>query len=174
VAWQAAREEAGWQWRGGEFDAGVDVAMPDGHPLRLTGRIDRLDKGPDGAHAVLDYKTQPASRLRRKVGDAEEDCQLAFYGLLRADAVAGSWVALEGVKQGGRDSSPGAQREVDLPEFQAAVTWLERQLRHDVGRLREGARLPAMGDASACTYCEARGLCRKGFWESTTLPDLQR
>jgi len=174
VAWQAAREEAGWQWRGGEFDAGVDVAMPDGLPLRLTGRIDRLDKGPDGAHAVLDYKTQPASRLRRKVGDAEEDCQLAFYGLLRADAVAGSWVALEGVKQGGRDSSPGAQREVDLPEFQAAVTWLERQLRHDVGRLREGARLPAIGDASACTYCEARGLCRKGFWESTSLPDLQR
>jgi len=174
VAWQAAREEAGWQWRGGEFDAGVDVAMPDGQPLHLTGRIDRLDKGPDGAHAVLDYKTQPASKLRRKVGDAEEDCQLAFYGLLRADAVAGSWVALEGVKQGGRDSPPGAQREVDLPEFQAAVTWLERQLRHDVGRLREGARLPAMGDASACTYCEARGLCRKGFWESTTLPDLQR
>lgn len=172
IAWQAAREEMGWQWRGGEIDAGVDVAMPDGVPLRLAGRIDRLDKGPDGAHAVLDYKTQPASRLRRKVGDAEEDCQLAFYGLLRADAVAGSWVALEGVKTGGRDSAPGAQREVDLPEFQAAVTWLERQLRHDVGRLREGARLPAFGDAAACTYCEARGLCRKGFWESTALPDL--
>lgn len=173
VVWQAAREEMGWHWRGGELDAGVDVAMPDGVPLRLAGRIDRLDKGPDGAHAVLDYKTQPASRLRRKVGDAEEDCQLAFYGLLRADAVAGSWVALEGVKQGGRDSAPGAQREVDLPEFQAAVTWLERQLRHDVGRLRQGAKLPAFGDAAACTYCEARGLCRKGFWESTALPDLR-
>lgn len=173
VAWQAAREEAGWHWRSGELDAGVDVAMPDGIPLRLTGRIDRLDKGPDGAHAVLDYKTQPASRLRRKAGDAEEDCQLAFYGLLRADAVGGSWVALEGVKQGGRDSAPGAQREVDLPEFQAAVTWLERQLRDDVGRLRQGAKLPAFGDAAACTYCEARGLCRKGFWESTALPNLQ-
>ena len=173
VAWQTAREEAGWQWRGGELDAGVDVAMPDGVPLRLSGRIDRLDKGPDGAHAVLDYKTQPASRLRRKVGDAEEDCQLAFYGLLRADAVGGSWVALEGLKQGGKDSTPGAQREVDLPEFQAAVTWLERQLRHDVGRLRQGAKLPAFGDAAACTYCDARGLCRKGFWESTTVPDLQ-
>lgn len=172
VAWQAAREEMGWGWRSGELDAGVDMAMPDGMPLRLSGRIDRLDKGPDGAHAVLDYKTQPASRLRRKAGDAEEDCQLAFYGLLRADAVAGSWVALEGVKQGGRDSAPGAQREVDLPEFQAAVTWLERQLRQDVGRLRQGARLPAFGDAAACTYCEARGLCRKGFWESTALPDL--
>jgi ATP-dependent helicase/nuclease subunit B len=151
----------------------VDVAMPDGLPLRLAGRIDRLDKGPDGAHAVLDYKTQPASRLRRKAGDAEEDCQLPFYGLLRADAVAGSWVALEGVKHGGKDSAAAAQREVELPDFAAAVTWLERQLRHDVGRLRTGAKLPAFGDAAACTYCEARGLCRKGFWESTALPDLQ-
>ncbi|WP_227459234.1 PD-(D/E)XK nuclease family protein [Cupriavidus pauculus] len=173
VAWQSAREEMGWHWRGGEIEASVDVAMPDGTPLHLSGRIDRLDKGPDGAHAVIDYKTQPASRLRRKAGDAEEDCQLAFYGLLRADAVAGSWVALEGVKQGGKDSAPGAQREVDLPEFQAAVTWLERQLRDDVGRLRQGAKLPAFGDAAACTYCDARGLCRKGFWESTALPDLQ-
>ncbi|SDC08197.1 DNA helicase/exodeoxyribonuclease V, subunit B [Cupriavidus sp. YR651] len=173
VAWQTAREAEGWHWRGGEMDVSVDVAMPDGVPLRLAGRIDRIDKGPDGAHAVLDYKTQPASRLRRKAGDPEEDCQLPFYGLLRADAVAGSWVALEGVKLGGKDSSPGAQREVDLPEFQATVTWLERQLRNDVGRLRQGARLPAFGDAAACTYCEARGLCRKGFWESTALPDLQ-
>ncbi len=173
IDWQAAREAEGWLWRAGEFDVSVDVAMPDGLPLRLAGRIDRLDKGPDGAHAVLDYKTQPASRLRRKAGDAEEDCQLPFYGLLRADAVAGSWVSLEGVKHGGKDSAAAAQREVELPDFQAAVTWLERQLRHDVGRLRAGARLPAFGDAAACTYCEARGLCRKGFWESTALPDLQ-
>jgi len=172
VDWQAAREAEGWTWRAGELDASVDVAMPDGVPLRLAGRIDRLDKGPDGRHAVLDYKTQPASRLRRKAGDAEEDCQLPFYGLLRADAAAGSWVALEGVKHGGRDSAPAAQREVDLPDFQAAVTWLERQLRDDVIRLRGNAKLPAFGDAAACTYCEARGLCRKGFWESTALPDL--
>jgi len=77
------------------------------------------------------------------------------------------------VKHGGKDSAAAAQREVELPDFAAAVTWLERQLRHDVGRLRAGARLPAFGDAAACTYCEARGLCRKGFWESTALPDLQ-
>ena len=37
---------------------------------------------------------------------------------------------------------------------------------------RQGARLPAFGDASACLYCTARGLCRKGFWESTAVPVL--
>lgn len=166
VAWQAEREAAGWQWRGGEIEAGVDLPMEDGRPIRLTGRIDRLDKGPGGAHAVLDYKTQSASRLKRKLAEVEEDCQLPFYGLLRADAVAGGWVALEGA----RDGAPAAQREIGLPDFDAAVTWLERQMRHDVMALRQSAPLPAFGDASACTYCDARGLCRKGFWDSTAVP----
>lgn len=59
---------------------------------------------------------------------------------------------------------------MSLPDFDAAVAWLEQQLRSDVMRLRQDAPLPAFGDASACTYCTARGLCRKGFWESTALP----
>ncbi|SOY79824.1 Putative helicase, C_term RecB family exonuclease [Cupriavidus taiwanensis] len=168
VAWQSAREAEGWFWRGGELDAGIDLPMPDGQPLRLTGRIDRLDQGPGGAHAVLDYKTQSATRLKRKLAEVEEDCQLPFYGLLRADAAAGSWVSLEGAREG----APAAQREVALPDFEAAVTWLERQMRDDVMRLRQGARLPAFGDASACVYCTARGLCRKGFWDSTAVPAL--
>jgi len=168
VAWQSAREAEGWFWRGGELDAGIDLPMPDGQPLRLTGRIDRLDQGPGGAHAVLDYKTQSATRLKRKLAEVEEDCQLPFYGLLRADAAAGSWVSLEGAREG----APAAQREVGLPDFEAAVIWLERQMRDDVMRLRQGARLPAFGDASACLYCTARGLCRKGFWESTAVPAL--
>lgn len=168
VAWQSAREAEGWFWRGGELDAGIDLPMPDGQPLRLTGRIDRLDQGPGGAHAVLDYKTQSATRLKRKLAEVEEDCQLPFYGLLRADAVGGSWVSLEGAREG----APAAQREVGLPDFEAAVTWLERQMREDVMRLRQGAKLPAFGDASACLYCTARGLCRKGFWESTAVPVL--
>lgn len=170
IEWQAGREAEGWRWRAGELDAGIDLAMPDGEPLRLNGRIDRLDQHRDGGHAVLDYKTQSAARLRKKVGDVEEDCQLPFYGLLRADAVSGSWVSLEGVQ----DGAAAAQREVALPDFDAAVAWLERQLRHDVVRLRGGAPLPAIGDTAACTWCEARGLCRKGFWESTALPEAIR
>ncbi|KWR86009.1 PD-(D/E)XK nuclease family protein [Cupriavidus sp. IDO] len=168
VAWQSAREAQGWFWRGGEIDAGIDLPMPDGQPIRLNGRIDRLDQGPGGAHAVLDYKTQSATRLKRKVSEVEEDCQLPFYGLLRADAVGGSWIALEGAREG----AAAPQREVGLPDFDAAVAWLEEQMRSDVMRLRGGAQLPAFGDASACTYCNARGLCRKGFWESTAVPVL--
>jgi hypothetical protein len=32
-------------------------------------------------------------------------------------------------------------------------------------QLRSGAPLPANGVASACAYCEMRGLCRQGSWE---------
>lgn len=170
IAWQAEREREGWQWRGGEIDAGVDLPMPDGRPIRLHGRIDRLDRHRDGAHAVLDYKTQTASRLRRKARDAEEDCQLPFYGLLRADARAGSWVSLEDGRNDARTASPQGRREVALPDFDEAVRWLHDQLQRDVLALRDGAPLPAFGDAGACTYCNARGLCRKGYWESTALP----
>ena len=165
IDWQDEREKQGWFWRGGELDASIDLPMPDGQPIRLAGRIDRLDQKADGTHAVLDYKTQDAGRLRRKLAEVEEDCQLPFYGLLRADARGGSWVALEGVKT-------GAQREVGLPDFDAAVQWLERQMRDDVMRLRGSAPLPAFGDPSACTYCTARGLCRKGFWDTVAVPDL--
>lgn len=170
VAWQAAREREGWYWHAGELDAGADLPMRDGQPIRLHGRIDRLDRHRDGRHAVLDYKTQSAARLKRKARDAQEDCQLPFYGLLRADARAGSWIALEDGRNEPRSASPASRREVSLPDFDEAVAWLHEQLTHDALRLREGARLPAFGDAAACTWCNARGLCRKGYWQSTALP----
>jgi ATP-dependent helicase/nuclease subunit B len=33
-------------------------------------------------------------------------------------------------------------------------------------RLREGAGLRALGEGSACEYCQARGLCRRDHWAS--------
>ncbi|MBY4896218.1 PD-(D/E)XK nuclease family protein [Cupriavidus sp. AU9028] len=163
VAWQGERERQGWRWRTGELDVVVELEIEGQAPVRLHGRIDRLDRHEDGRHAVLDYKTQTATRLRLKAREAREDCQLPFYGLLREDAHEGSWVALE-------DGRSDRRREVPLDGFADEVAWLRDQLRKDVRRLRDGVPLPAFGDAAACTYCEARGLCRKGYWESTALP----
>ncbi|MGY8524139.1 PD-(D/E)XK nuclease family protein [Paracidovorax citrulli] len=163
VAWQGERERQGWQWRTGELDVVVELDIDGQAPVRLHGRIDRLDRHEEGGHAVLDYKTQTATRLRLKARDAREDCQLPFYGLLRGDAREGSWVALE-------DGRSDRRREVALDGFEQEVVWLREQLRKDVRRLRAGVPLPAFGDAAACTYCEARGLCRKGYWETTALP----
>jgi ATP-dependent helicase/nuclease subunit B len=34
----------------------------------------------------------------------------------------------------------------------------------DMRRIGAGAPMPALGEASACEFCNARGLCRKDFW----------
>ena len=34
----------------------------------------------------------------------------------------------------------------------------------DMTRIKQGAAMPALGEGSACTYCAARGLCRKDHW----------
>ena len=40
------------------------------------------------------------------------------------------------------------------------------ELRHkgELARIRAGAALPALGEGGACTFCAARGLCRRDHW----------
>lgn len=161
VAWQREREAQGWQWQAGEVARARELMLDDGHVLTVHGRLDRLDRQRDGTLAVLDYKTQPLRVLRNKPEEIFEDCQLAFYGLLEPDVSQGAWVALENSERDGADT----ERAVELPDYTSIVDWLARQLGEDIVRLRAGEPLPAFGDEAACRYCEARGLCRKGFWE---------
>ncbi|HEY5994095.1 MAG TPA: hypothetical protein VIU46_05780, partial [Gallionellaceae bacterium] len=39
-----------------------------------------------------------------------------------------------------------------------------------MGRVRNGAGLPANGIDAVCAHCEMRGLCRKGEWTSLPTP----
>ncbi|APF87413.1 recombinase RecB [Ralstonia solanacearum] len=157
LAWQAAREADGWRFEAGEVDADASIALPGAQALRLRGRIDRIDTHPEHGVAVLDYKTQSPIALARKVKAPFEDCQLPFYGLLDARAGAGGWVSLDG-------EARGDKRETGLPDFTEVVGWLTEQMGKDMSALAAGAPLPAFGDESACRYCAARGLCRKGYW----------
>ena len=43
--------------------------------LKLSGRIDRIDKLPDGTYEVIDYKTGSANK------DAKNDLQMTVYAL---------------------------------------------------------------------------------------------
>ena len=106
---------------------------------------------------VLDYKTQSPMALTRRAKAPFEDCQLPFYGVLEPRAGAGGWVSLDG-------EARGDQRDVALPDFTQIVDWLIEQMQKDMAALAAGAPLPAFGDESACRYCAARGLCRKGYW----------
>ena len=85
-----------------------------------------------------------------------------FDGLVEADFVYNVLMA-----EGYHDK--GATK---IDAFRKGMLALRDGLQADLTAVLGGAALPALGEGRVCDYCEARGLCRKGFWESTALPDL--
>ena len=150
LAWQLEREQAGWRYVAAEVPFEMRVL----EDLILRGRIDRVDHNTAGEEGVLDYKTQTATVLKNKLKDAGEDVQLACYAAVR-NAHEAAFVSLEGDVA---DIAP-AQAMDELARLN-----LER-LQTVFMQMRGGLPLPANGMASACAYCEMRGVCRQGSWE---------
>ncbi len=155
LAWANERESQGWRFVTGEqhFDK---ILSWDGGQITLHGFIDRIDENDDGERAVLDYKTKPLQTLRDRIKEGE-DHQLAFYGLLSDSPVAAAhFVALEATKDKIGDAE--AKNFADWQQL------LETQIVASVSAIGWGAPLRAHGIESVCTYCDVRGLCRKGAW----------
>jgi ATP-dependent helicase/nuclease subunit B len=83
---QAARAAEGWRIHAVEWKPAAPVRLDvDGAPLEIGGKIDRIDRHPDGRWAILDYKTGDRRRLphdahRRKDRDKSwSDLQLPLY-----------------------------------------------------------------------------------------------
>ena len=125
--------------------------------LKLFGRIDRIDRLPDGARMVMDYKTEDASRTRDRIAAPLEDTQLAFYAaLLDDDSLRAAYVNV---------GERGETRFFFQPALQDAREALVHGVLDDLRRIGEGAALPALGEGMVCEWCAARGLCRKDFWK---------
>ena len=153
--WANARQAQGWTFAFGELALEKQLVWGD-KVVTLHGRIDRVDENSDGERAVLDYKTTEVSILKRRLADSE-DQQLAFYGLLSDAPVSQAhYVALEAT----RDKT-GDVAAARYAEWQAA---LRAQITENFDAIAHGAPLPASGIAGSCTYCDMRGLCRKGAW----------
>ncbi|MBI5937715.1 MAG: PD-(D/E)XK nuclease family protein [Betaproteobacteria bacterium] len=116
----------------------------------LEGRLDRLDAGPAGP-AVLDYKTNPAQTLRKKLKQPGEDVQLPCYAWL-ADAAEAGFVVLDEDKVAWLAWRDGLAEAAQAEAARFAATF---------SVMAEGAALPAHGAASLCRHCEMRGLCRR-------------
>jgi ATP-dependent helicase/nuclease subunit B len=149
--WLATHQASGASYTEGE----VWKNMPLGS-IELVGKIDRIDKMPDGSRLVMDYKTESRSTTQARINDAGEDTQLAFYAaLLEDDTLAAAYVNL-------------GEKEPTKTYAQAEIVELRDDLiggiLSDMQRIGEGAPLPALGEGKACEYCAARGLCRKDFW----------
>lgn len=154
LAWVEAHAQAGWQYAAGEQKLERPLHWPGGQ-IMLRGRIDRIDHNEDGRTLVLDYKTSSQTVLKQKMQG--EDQQLAFYGLLAAQAEEAILLGLEAANQ--------KIGEVPAPDYANRVAQLENHIARSMQALQQGSGLPANGVDSACQYCEMRGLCRKGAWQ---------
>ncbi|HEY1393473.1 MAG TPA: PD-(D/E)XK nuclease family protein, partial [Methylibium sp.] len=167
VAWLHKDEAAGAHFREGEVELKAQPEELAGVGVSLRGRIDRLDGVYEsGGHAlrIVDYKASRPNDWRKRVKQPLEDTQLAFYAALlqtaRAEPPAGlhaAYLALEGDK-------PSL---VEHAQVGASAQQLLLGLADELGRIAAGEPLPALGEEPACTYCEARGLCRRDHWGDT-------
>ena len=151
LAWLAKHEgQEGATWLEGE----QDHEMPLGK-LKLTGRIDRIDRLADGSKLVVDYKTEALGVSRARVKDPAEDTQLAFYAaLLPDDTLRAAYVNV-----GERETTFVEQKKIVQ-----ARDLLVHGILDEVARIEAGDKLPAHGEGRVCDFCGARGLCRKDFW----------
>ena len=137
------------------FDAG-DLSKPllleqpfslrvDG--LRLTGRIDRVDRHPNGSYEVIDYKTGSAKRA----ADLQRDLQLGVYALAAREVfhfnpLSLSYYYLE----------TSERVTVDKPQDRLDDD------RQTILKVAEGIRaelFPARPDRMKCSGCDFRLLC---------------
>jgi ATP-dependent helicase/nuclease subunit B len=152
LRWLRAHTGQGLRFQSGE----TEHRLPLGD-LVLYGRVDRIDSAPDGSRLLLDYKTESLEVSKKRTKEPLEDTQIAFYAaLLPDDTLRGGYLNLSDREEG--------TKLVEQTELVAARDALIEGLQQDWARIAQGAPLPALGEAGACTYCDARGLCRKDFW----------
>ena len=150
LEWLTAHEAKGAIYEDGE----VWREMPYGK-LKLVGKLDRIDSV-GGEKMVLDYKTEPQSRTSKRIASGNEDTQIGFYAaLFDADTLQAAYVNV---------GEKGETRSFAQPEIVALRDDLISGILSDMAAIAGGAAMPALGEGEACSFCAARGLCRKDFW----------
>lgn len=152
LAWLAEHEAAGLV-----FDQAEEWKEQPLGALTLVGKIDRMDRDPQGRPQLLDYKTENADKTRDRLKSGAEDTQLAFYAALLGDGEGELSAAYVNVGEKGQTKTWPQTQVLELRAL------LQAGIAHDVARLHAGEPLRALGDGLACEYCQARGLCRKDF-----------
>jgi DNA helicase-2/ATP-dependent DNA helicase PcrA len=113
---------------------------------KVAGRIDRMDRTPDGGVAIVDYKTGKA----RSQEDADESLQLSIYAMAAREKWGYRVGALMFHNLEGNVSVLSKRTEFQLEEARA--------------RVRDAARGIAEGNFDPkpdfhCSFCAFRGLC---------------
>jgi len=131
-------------------------------PLKLSGRLDRIDKNNEGL-GIIDYKTGAISS--NKDVESGEQVQLPFYhALLDDDQNHVNQVEYLEVK------SDKVQTKATLngEQLETIANKSTIRLKEIFGQLHTYQGLPAWGDDKTCQRCNMQGICRKQMWETKT------
>ena len=178
VDWQLKREAEGWQYHDAELPVGFMVMLtdPDGvqREIQIAGRADRFDISSNNSTtaAVIDYKNQGISKIKKRAERLLDDPQLLIYArAVNENAIAAhlpgrtidqsEWVSLKADIKKADDKIVRACPVENMPEMMAQFS---DQLNEDLEVLWARKPMKAFAPDSVCQYCEARGICRKGMW----------
>lgn len=138
--------------------------------VRLRGRIDRVDAGPDGRFRVVDYKTRwHKPKLKSLVGAMSQLQAPLYQELLEADpkvkalaaAIGGaSYIAIEDSLE---TSSFPWLVEFSGAEWRASREQVMGNVKKFLGQMRRGEFpiYPSEGTGGACEFCDYAPACRK-------------
>lgn len=151
IDWQIQRQA---EWQIDKLEQKRDIELNNG--ISLNGRLDRVDKNQHG-YSIIDYKT--GNTAKQQDIDLAENIQLTSYAMLLPEVDNTLYLKLDN----GKVAVAGQLEHEQLQQLTEDTT---QRLSNNIEQIRQGAALPAWGDASSCAYCDMAGLCRKQIWES--------
>lgn len=165
IDWQI-KHNKDWSVYKTEEKISVDLPIENvNKPLKLKGRLDRIDKGliddGDGLD-VIDYKTGAIST--NKDVETGEQVQLPFYHtLLQDDKNEITQVEYLEVKSDGVKT----RAKLSGDKLESIAEESADRLKEIFSQLHNQAGLPAWGDEKTCSRCAMQGICRKQMWQDS-------
>jgi len=158
IDWQIKRQ-TGWDFS--QAEQALEIPLLRGRTLK--GRLDRVDRGPDGC-AIIDYKT--GAIPKQADVDNGEEVQLPSYAMLLDSA-------LQRVEYLKVDQKVGSGPQLEGAALETLARATRERLVMVLTAIEQGAALPAWGDAATCRHCEMDGLCRQQAWLQPERPEFQ-
>lgn len=126
--------------------------------VSVRGRIDRIDRDPQGLPRILDVKSSKRERIRERSRDEQTDIQLQAYAAMVASNGLGtaSQLGYLSVSHEGTELLPVNADSQLMPHVDDLLV-----------RVLAGAPLrplEALGAGEGCEKCPAEGVCRPSEW----------